>query len=55
MSTTIHPRARPHRIRRAPRRYPCPRCGLPLVLSARERALGLLCLVCADPDEGRRV
>jgi ribosomal protein L37AE/L43A len=40
------------RMARGGRRYPCPTCGRPAALSAREKAKGYQCSRCADRAEG---
>lgn len=39
-------------MRTDPRNLPCPTCGEPNRLTAKEKALGYQCAACADAEEG---
>lgn len=39
-------------LRAGTRRFPCPTCGKPNRLTARDKQLGYQCDACADRDEG---
>lgn len=39
-------------LRKGRRSFPCPSCGAPNALSAKDKSLGYQCNRCADRDEG---